>query len=222
MGLEVCIDLYTISSKQLYKAVGYNSFLIYVQKQRIDGLPPSTASEYTSIGSVYCRYKDKLDKYDFKPSDGIRKLLYLKNAEFILIDNEEEVYKNLKNLTIKEFKHFVANLVKGSLNDETTEREVGKIIQSKEHTQCENDVNDECDIDEGSETQTTLIDEADDENDFELNIYNPVKKIKITYNKKCVGILELFEYQDYQDEIIKGITGVLNSLTRGEVENETK
>ena len=66
------------------------------------------------IGEAYLKHQSELEQIGFNDSDGPTKLPYLKRA--LEINQEQEVFNNIKTMTVKEFAAFS----KGSAGRGTT------------------------------------------------------------------------------------------------------
>lgn len=99
--LVICISLARIYDDALYRKDNFKTFKQYLASGRIN-LPTSTASEYAKIGRVYLRFREELERIDFREEDGLKKLLILEKA--ISQFPKEDVFSELKQMSYRNFR----------------------------------------------------------------------------------------------------------------------
>lgn len=101
----VCKSLANIDKKKLYKQIGFDSFLQYLGAERLP-LNYKTAKEYVKIGDVLLRHEEELLTVDFQEENGLKKLMYLDRALQKHNSNPKQVFKNVKECSLRDFKAY--------------------------------------------------------------------------------------------------------------------
>ena len=109
----ICKSLANIDTKKLYHQAGCRSFMEYLKEERIP-IKYKTAKEYAKIGDTLMRHADGLAEVDFKEEDGLKKLIFLDKAMRNLQENPRQVYKKIKEYSLREFRSYAAQAKKGS------------------------------------------------------------------------------------------------------------
>ena len=103
--LGMGLGLVKIKSRSLYKDLGFQSMGDYIasisQESKMDR---SNIYRWLKIGEAYIKYKDELEASGFRESHSPIKLRYLEQA--LTTGQKEEVFNNIKNMSVREFKDF--------------------------------------------------------------------------------------------------------------------
>jgi hypothetical protein len=108
----VCKSLANIDRKKLYRQAGAANFMQYLEAERVP-IKYKTAKEYAKIGDVLLRHEEKLETVDFTEEDGLKKLMYLDRALEQTEEGREQVYRKVKEYSLRDFKQFALHPVRG-------------------------------------------------------------------------------------------------------------
>ena len=101
----LCKALSNIDRKRLYTQAGAESFLEYLELERLP-VNYKTAKEYAKIGGMLIRHAGNLENIAFREEDGLKKLVYLDKALANHGEHPEEVFDRIKNASLREFQRF--------------------------------------------------------------------------------------------------------------------
>jgi len=102
----ICISLYQIKQKKLYRQIGLNTFKEYCKEQRIP-ISYSTAVEYSIIGNMLLKYEKELAAINFNENDGLKKLLRLSKVLNRMNTQPEDVFRMMKKYSLREFEQYI-------------------------------------------------------------------------------------------------------------------
>jgi len=103
--LAMGLGLAKIKNKGLYIDLDCGSMNQYVQKLCDETkMDRSSLFNWMSIGEAYIKYKNDLEKIGFNDDDGPTKLPYIERA--LESKRKNEVFKNIKDMSVREFKAF--------------------------------------------------------------------------------------------------------------------
>ncbi len=108
----ICKSLANIDTKKLYHQAGCRSFMGYLKEERIP-IKYKTAKEYAKIGDTLMRHAEGLAEVDFREEDGLKKLIFLDKALRNYRENPRQVYKKIKEYSLREFRSYAAQAKKG-------------------------------------------------------------------------------------------------------------
>ena len=101
----LCKALANIDRKRLYTQAGAESFLEYLELERLP-VNYKTAKEYAKIGGMLIRHSEDLENIAFREEDGLKKLVYLDKALANHGEHREEVFDKVKHSSLREFQRF--------------------------------------------------------------------------------------------------------------------
>ena len=119
--LAMGIALANLKAGKLFIKLGYRNISAYIThlsgEYRMDR---STIHNWLYIGEAYIKYRSELEQIGFHDGDGPAKLYYLDRA--IAVNNREEVFQTLKDMTVKEFASYAKGEKKGGAEDDDSTR----------------------------------------------------------------------------------------------------
>ena len=103
--LTMGLGLAKIKSKGFFKALGFRSMLEYIDSLSTETkMNRSSIYNWLNIGEAFIKYKAELEQIGFSENDGPTKLPYLERA--LAFRQKEEVFDNIKNMSLREFIDF--------------------------------------------------------------------------------------------------------------------
>jgi hypothetical protein len=106
--LAMGIGLARMKEKRLYRDLKFRSMSGYVERLCAENrMERSSMFNWLSIGEAYLKYQSDLDQIGFNDSDGPTKLPFIDRALEKM--EKEEVFENIKNMSVREFKAFSRN-----------------------------------------------------------------------------------------------------------------
>ena len=101
----LCKALANIDHKRLYTQAGAESFLEYLELERLP-VNYKTAKEYAKIGGMLILHSEDLENIAFREEDGLKKLVYLDKALANHMEHPEEVFDRVKHASLREFQRY--------------------------------------------------------------------------------------------------------------------
>jgi hypothetical protein len=103
--LAIGLGLAKLKAKGLYVDLRFRSMNDYLESLCDEmQVERSTAHNWLYIGEAYIKYRRELERIEFTDADGPTKLPYLARA--LEIHEKKEVFRRLKDATLKEFKEY--------------------------------------------------------------------------------------------------------------------
>ena len=121
-----------MKEERLYRELGFRSISGYIKQLSIDcKMDRSSIFKWLSIGEAWRKYQSELEQIGFDDSDGPTKLPFIEKA--LLKMPKEEVFDNIKDMSVREFKALAGNYTpKSPAFDSTAESEIGKPNEEKQ------------------------------------------------------------------------------------------
>ena len=114
--LALGLALARIKTEHLYRDLGCTTITQYIQQLCEDAkMDRSSIYNWLGIGEAYLKYQHDLHRIDFNDNDGPTKLPYLERA--LEFNKKQEVFDNLKNMSVREFVAFSKNASKHGTAD---------------------------------------------------------------------------------------------------------
>ena len=187
--LAMGIGLARIKENGLYTDLNFRSMNGYIEQLCSENkMDRSSMFNWLSIGEAYLRYQNDLKKIGFNDGDGPTKLAYIDRA--LEANKKQEVFKNIKNMSVREFKVFS----KGE-----TEEEINK---TKKITARKNE------IFIGNKQAVTLSAELD------TKTFNYLKKIILVAGEALEEGEVILPIRLYDTEELKTVEKAVNKLVK--------
>ena len=101
-NLPICLFFGEVSRDKLFLKLGFKSMRQYKIKLANEiGIKPGRLAGWTTIGTIYLKYKNDLEKAGFTESHELSKLRYLSKA--LKLHDKKDVYEKIITLSHKEF-----------------------------------------------------------------------------------------------------------------------
>ena len=125
--LAMGIGLAKVKSKRLFINLKFKSMEMYINDlAKTHKLESSAIKKWLKIGEAYIKYESELESIGFCDSDGPTKLPYLERA--LTVRDEQEVFDNLKNMSVRDFKNFSKGGAKPAAADMPFVKNKGSVI----------------------------------------------------------------------------------------------